>query len=342
MELMNVARRIYQNLGDGLSKKLYMDKILFAMSGDRRYVEKIVFDSMKNIGEDLDSLSTDEEVIIYGAGINLEFIFSLCELKDIRVDYICDKDPNKQGKKYREIEIISLDKLLEEHIDAKIIISTTNYFNEALAFLRSHFKEEQIILCIEDAVAKIKNQYFDDVLRFQDGEVFVDGGCFDFETSKKLLSKCSVEKIYVFEPDSYNVKKVKSEVQKMNLSNVEIFNAGMWECNTTLRFNSQGSIMSKVDEKGDDEIKVVSLDEVVEGRVTFIKMDIEGSELKALKGAERTIKQYKPKLAISIYHKLEDIIEIPEYIMSIVPEYKFYIRHYSLNEAETVLYAVVE
>ena len=69
-------------------------------------------------------------------------------------------------------------------------------------------------------------------------------------------------------------------------------------------------------------------------------MDIEGSELEALKGAAETIKKWRPKLAISIYHKYEDIIEIPEYILSIVPDYSFYIRHYSSDIWETVLYAI--
>ena len=75
--------------------------------------------------------------------------------------------------------------------------------------------------------------------------------------------------------------------------------------------------------------------------VTFIKMDIEGAELKALKGAKNIILRDKPKLAISIYHKPEDIVEIPLFIKELVPEYKLYIRHYSNDSIETVLYAVI-
>ena len=69
-------------------------------------------------------------------------------------------------------------------------------------------------------------------------------------------------------------------------------------------------------------------------------MDIEGTEMEALKGAEYIIKKYKPKLAISIYHKPEDIVEIPKYILNINPDYKLYLRHYSDNAGETVLYAI--
>lgn len=76
--------------------------------------------------------------------------------------------------------------------------------------------------------------------------------------------------------------------------------------------------------------------------VTFIKMDIEGYELKALKGAEETIKKLKPKLAISIYHKPEDYYEIPDYIKSLDLGYKFYLDHHTIYQEETVLYARVE
>ena len=76
-------------------------------------------------------------------------------------------------------------------------------------------------------------------------------------------------------------------------------------------------------------------------RVDFIKMDIEGSELEALKGAKNTIKRHKPRLAICIYHKIEDFYTIPKYIKELVPEYKLYVKHHTDREWETVLYASV-
>ena len=82
------------------------------------------------------------------------------------------------------------------------------------------------------------------------------------------------------------------------------------------------------------------MDDLIKERVTFIKMDIEGAELEALKGARNIITKYRPKLAICLYHKPEDIITIPKYIKSLLPEYKLYVRHYSNNTGEFVLYAV--
>lgn len=70
-------------------------------------------------------------------------------------------------------------------------------------------------------------------------------------------------------------------------------------------------------------------------------MDIEGSELAALRGAEKTIKKSKPKLAICVYHKPEDLITIPQFISSLVPEYKFFLRHHQYISWDTVLYAII-
>lgn len=73
-------------------------------------------------------------------------------------------------------------------------------------------------------------------------------------------------------------------------------------------------------------------------KVDFIKMDIEGSELAALKGAKNVINTYHPKLAISIYHKLEDLDEIPKFIKQIAPSYKFYLGYTGCVDSEYVLF----
>lgn len=90
-------------------------------------------------------------------------------------------------------------------------------------------------------------------------------------------------------------------------------------------------------------IQTITIDDAVSShdceRVDYIKMDIEGSELKALKGAFETIKKHKPKLAISVYHKNEDFFQIPLWINAHFPDYRLYLDHHTIHGEETVLYA---
>jgi hypothetical protein len=69
-------------------------------------------------------------------------------------------------------------------------------------------------------------------------------------------------------------------------------------------------------------------------------MDIEGSELEALKGAKGILTKYKPKLAICLYHKTNDFVEIPLFLKEIVPDYKLHVRHHACGYLDTVLYAI--
>ena len=110
-----------------------------------------------------------------------------------------------------------------------------------------------------------------------------------------------------------------------------------------MRFKAEKATCSCVSENGENHIDVVTIDETIDenDRVTFIKMDVEGAELESLKGAKHIICRDKPKLAICIYHKPEDMTEIPLYIKSLVPEYKIYVRHHCNSDGETVLYAVM-
>lgn len=91
-------------------------------------------------------------------------------------------------------------------------------------------------------------------------------------------------------------------------------------------------------------VNVTTLDKVIpsDEKITFIKMDIEGSEYSALQGAERIIKRCKPRLAISIYHNGEDYFCIPLLLKSFVPEYKFAVRHHSKRHVDTDLYCWIE
>lgn len=94
----------------------------------------------------------------------------------------------------------------------------------------------------------------------------------------------------------------------------------------------------------DTQCRTISIDDTVKQlslpRVDFIKMDIEGAELHALKGAEQTLLRFHPKVAISLYHSLEDFKTVPRYLDSLGLQYRFYLDHHTIYENETVLFGM--
>jgi FkbM family methyltransferase len=74
-------------------------------------------------------------------------------------------------------------------------------------------------------------------------------------------------------------------------------------------------------------------------KIDFIKMDIEGAEMAALEGAINTIKKFKPKLAIAIYHSMDDLVNIPLWIKELNLGYEIFIGHYTIHAEETICFA---
>jgi FkbM family methyltransferase len=113
-----------------------------------------------------------------------------------------------------------------------------------------------------------------------------------------------------------------------------------------LQFSGAGSRVEPVKTAQDACLLSISIDDFVAEnslkKIDFIKFDIEGAELDALRGANDTIQRFKPKLAICLYHKIEDLWTIPLYIRKILPEYKLYLDHHTVMTYETILYAICD
>ena len=190
-----------------------------------------------------------------------------------------------------------------------------------------------------------KLEYFDDeIVSLSENEVFVDCGAYDGDS---ILAFCNAlkekgisnyKKIYAFEADAGNAQRLKENL--FGMQNILLIEKGVYDKVCTLRFSESGTMGSMVLDEG-KEIEATTIDETVgDDEVTFIKMDIEGSELKALEGAKKTIRRWKPKLAICVYHKVEDLIQIPQYIQSLHPDYKLFYRNYCQLGLEAIIYAV--
>lgn len=191
-----------------------------------------------------------------------------------------------------------------------------------------------------------KIQYFPDgMFQFTDHESYFDCGAFTGDTIAEFLKATggSYRHIWAAEPDRSNYEQLMKYVGENKLSNIDVVNKGIYGYAGRLPFHEDGSMLSMLSDDADNYIEVDTIDHIAgDHPVTYIKMDVEGAELMALKGAEQTIRSYRPVLGISIYHKERDLIDIPRYIKEIMPEYKFYFRVHKKLAIDTVLYAVIE
>lgn len=168
----------------------------------------------------------------------------------------------------------------------------------------------------------------------------------DIEEMDRFFNKSGiVEDIVCFEPNEHQVNNLvdyfKNNRNKV-LRNVIVYPCAIYSKEVKMPFIDGGksAFWNRILESGNNMVQCVSIDNVIPNfNPTFISMDIEGSELEALKGAENTIRQGCPDMAVCVYHAPNHLWEIPLYLHRLVPHYKFYLRNYTTFTTETVLYA---
>jgi len=350
MESMDNLRLIYGRLSDEQSRSIFQHRLLYSISGDEQAIRKMVACEMERYGnrDIMNHLINwihlkGQEIVVFGAGFASSQIVITLRDFGIPVRYLVDNNSNLWGTARYGITVISLKELLRSGGMYSIVIGANNYVDEIYDQLqKSGVDEGSIYVPAKKWWIGDYPQYFDSrIMKSKEHEVFIDGGALDGGDSIQFMIWCKnhYDKIYAFEPDESNYKKLAVlKETKMNLFSRQ---EGLWSRETELSFSSERKECSHIAEDGNMRIKVVSIDGVLEGQpATLIKMDVEGSELEALCGAEKTIKKYKPRLAVCVYHKVQDIIEIPLKILELNPEYQLYLRHYSYVDTETVLYAI--
>lgn len=184
-----------------------------------------------------------------------------------------------------------------------------------------------------------------------EGDYVIDAGaCFGDTALAFAAAVGDTGRVYAFDMIPLNLKILQQNLE-MNpklASRVEILGYGLTNISNSLpeaqasESTSKGFILPDARLDGGN-FPVRSIDDLMNagqfGQVNFIKMDIEGSELSALHGAEQTLCRFKPKLSISIYHKPEDFYLILEYLDKLELGYRFYLGHYTIHAGETILYA---
>ena len=234
-----------------------------------------------------------------------------------------------------------------------------SFMNTTLEHLKFNFNNQPIELyfskggivvdfLIEQYALKLNNG---SKIEAEKNDIVLDiGGCWG-DTAVYFASKVGNEgKVYSFEfiPGNISNHKINSDLN-LNLTNIIklIPNPVSDKSNVPIFFQDNGpasKIEFKPFKEQTGETTTLSIDDFFEAHkletVDFIKMDIEGAELSALKGGCNTIKKYKPKLAIAVYHNnWDDLINIPIYLNELGLNYEFYLGHFTIHTEETILFA---
>jgi FkbM family methyltransferase len=203
------------------------------------------------------------------------------------------------------------------------------------------------MLLDHDAISsqRVENEYFpEDLLTLSKEEVFADLGAFDGDTVRSLLGHGDFGWIYAFEPDPSNfalLSRYHETLPPEVAARVTLMPMAAGRTNGKLRFQDTGTVEAAVSEGGGLEVDCAALDQLhLPHTPTFIKMDIEGSEIAALDGAAETIRRHAPIVVASVYHRQDDLWRIPLLLRSLSDRYRFFLRAHDLEGWDLVCYAI--
>ena len=182
------------------------------------------------------------------------------------------------------------------------------------------------------------------------GDVVLDvGGCWG-DTALYFASLVGPEgKVYTFEfdPESLEILRANLALNPELADRIEVVEQALWDrSGEALQIVQAGRCTSVAEGDGAPDaaqVQTITLDDFVEragiGRLSFIKMDVEGAECNVLRGGQRSLERFAPRLAIAAYHRDDDLVTIPGLIASRGLDWRLYLSSFSAVEAETVLFA---
>lgn len=190
-------------------------------------------------------------------------------------------------------------------------------------------------------------QYFpDNLFHIHTKEVFIDCGAFDGDTIRTFIERTNgrFKRIHALEPDPLNFRQLEEFVAALpwDVQNrITLHRTAAAEYRGQIGFTVTGNASSAADSTAMMKVDCAPLDHILPTEVpTYIKLDIEGAEMDALKGAAGLIRQHKPMLAVSVYHQQDHLWRIPLYLKTLFPGYQFFLRPHNEEAWDLVCYAI--
>lgn len=337
VEKLRIAKRIII-LGD-YNRAVFCEHYLYRDNGIKNIVgyadgnedgisdEKIKHFTIEQLDNDAVYLVTENRYIKYLNNIKAWY----CTFSDVTQNVFTNHHKSTFFENESE-KILEAYDLLEDDKSREVYVET----------ICNRIAPQYAVKTFEDL--EDRKGYFDtEIFEISNEECYVDAGAYDGDSVIDFIknSDNKYDKIYAFELEKNNFNLMLKNLQDYDDNRMELFCEGLSDKEANIQIGGFGSGAYISDNKTilTETARVVKLDDKLrDKKVTLIKMDIEGSELSALNGSENIIKNQKPKIAISAYHKIEDIWKIPLYLKGLNSEYRFYLRHHGPFTWDTDLY----
>lgn len=351
------ARQCYQALQDGLSREIFQARLaldyeisaantarIAALGGQREWMAALE----KSIPAITRALAqSPKRLVLYGTNVTGRAIAERLMENAVEFYGFCGRRAREFPNGLMGKPVIPPEELFRRPDDFYVIVSACESAGEIADILRTNqFPPEQILLHFKPAHGT-DHQYFEFPALYRRGTAFIDGGCLNCETSYAFASWCAGEysKIFAFEPDPLSAAVCEKNLAVRAIRDFHLIRAGLSDHEGEEKFRTglyNGSHIVRGDSRGESiiTVPVTTVDRAVgEERIGFIKLDIEGAEFDALRGARDVLVRDQPLMAVSVYHRGGDMLAVMDYLRRLVPEYRFWLRHYSAGSADTVLYA---
>ncbi len=320
-KLQNTKKPIYiYGMGNGSEKlKMLLDRYNIPLSGIFASDEYVRGHSFLGFFVKKYADIPDDAIILLAFGAFTEELFQRFERMGEKHEFYAPDMPlfgdeyfEPSQLKEKKAEIEKAYSLLQDDLSRSVFENTVK------------FKVTGDIRYLKE-IASPRDEIFQNLISLGKEESFLDLGAYDGDTVREFQMRTngSYKGIAALEPDIKNFKKLEKKTE-----GAVLYNKGSYSFEGTLSFSAEGSRNSSLLTKGNSTIEVTTIDALSAIHMpTFIKMDVEGSERETLLGGINTLKNLKPKLIISAYHKNSDYFELINLVNHINPNYKLYLRH---------------